>query len=302
MPRSSALVRFVALGAAFTFSSLGHSPIVGAVLVVLFVVGIVATVRATSPADVALPIRRTRSASVGAAAFLVIVGFGRADDALPGSETYAASRYLYIAAALVLPALVVVASQLATTWKVLWPVVIVVLVIGVPGNITILHRSNYLHTLDAYRQMFLTLPRLPIASSLPRSIHPDPDYDGWVTMGWLIDGVRDGRIPPPSPEASPGQKAFSTLRLAWQPSTAAPEDSCHPVALPADVRVHRGTRLTVNATVTIAYQYGPHLWSAPIQLFGDPQSQTYISYWPMTVRITPTVPEQTVSACAGGSR
>ncbi len=182
----------------------------------------------------------------------------------------------------------------------LWPVVVVVLVVGVPGNIMIMHRSNYLHTLDAYRQMFLTLPRLPIATALPRSIHPDPNFDVWVTMGWLLDGVRDGRIPPPSPEASPAQKAFWTLRLAWQPSTDAPGGTCHTEELPAVVHVNRGTHLTVDATVTVSYQYRPHVWSAPVQLYGAPSGSAYVTYWPMTVRITPTVSEQKVSLCAAG--
>ncbi len=99
----AALFRFVVLGTAKTFSSLGHSPLVGALLAVMLALGIVATVRSTSLAELRLRYAPPAALLVGAAAFLVIVGFGRADNALPSSETYAASRYLYIAAALVLP-------------------------------------------------------------------------------------------------------------------------------------------------------------------------------------------------------
>ncbi len=294
----SDLGRFVSLGLAFTFSSLGHSPVVGLALAALLVLGTFITVRSATLNELRDRYSAPGAMLVGAVLFLVLTGFGRANGSLPSVETYTASRYLYVVVALLIPALGVAATQLVTIWKPLWPVVVVVLVLGVPGNIAVMHRTNYLHTLDGYRQFFLSLPRLPIATHLPRSIHPDPDFDGWVTMGWLLDGVRHGLIPSPAPAASPEQQAYWTLRLAWHPATVPASASCNSVGLPAVVRVTENTRLTLDAPANVAYLYQYDRSSASIQLSGSPKEPSYASSWPMNVRVTPTEPGQSATVCA----
>ena len=291
------LARFAVLGVAFTFSSLGHSPVVGVALATLLVAGIVTTIRGSILRDL-----RTRYAApgallVGAVAFMVITGFGRASNSLPSAETYTASRYLYVAAAMLMPAIAVAASQLVSAWTRLWPVVALVLLVGIPGNIVILHRTNYLHTLDSYRQFFLSIPRLPIASHLPRSLHPDPYFDSSVTVGWLLAGVQSGRIPPPSPRPAAGQRALWTLQLAWRPAPAVTVGTCETVTLPALAHVQTDTHLTLDAPVNISYRYSPHRASASIRLPATGMSGTYVSSWSMEVRIAPTSPRQMAMLC-----
>jgi hypothetical protein len=297
----SELARFVVLGVAVTFSSLGHSPVVGVALAALLVAGLVTTIRTS-----ALETLRTRYAApvgllVGVVAFLVITGFGRANNSLPSTDTYAASRYLYITVAMLLPAVAVAASQLISRWTRLWPVVALVLVVGVPGNIIVLHRQNYLHVLDSYRQFFLSIPRLPIAKHLPRSLHPDPDFDSAVTIGWLLAGVQSGRIPSPSPPPTAAQRALWTLQLAWRPGAPATGASCQTVTLPALAHVQAGTRLTVHAPVNVSYRYSPHQVSSSIRLPDIGQSGTFVSSWRMKVQIAPTSPRQTAVLCRSRS-
>jgi hypothetical protein len=293
----SELARFVVLGVAFTFSSLGHSPVVGVALAALLIAGLVTTIRAS-----ALGTLRTRYAApvallIGVVAFMIITGFGRANNSLPSTDTYAASRYLYVAAAMLLPAIAVAASQLISRWTRLWPVVALVLVVGIPGNIIVLHRTNYLHVLDSYRQFFLSIPRLPIATHLPRSLHPDPNFDSSVTVGWLLAGVQSGRIPPPSPAPTAAQRALWTLQLAWQPGVPAREVACQTIMLPALAHVRAGTRLTLDAPVNISYRYSPHRLSASIRLPALGRSGTFVSSWPMNVQIAPTSPRRTAVLC-----
>jgi hypothetical protein len=294
-------VRFAFRGLAFTFSSLGHSPFVGGALVALLVVGIVLTVRTSGSGELRARYGVPGGLLAGAVVFMVITGFGRATNSLPSSDTYAASRYLYVVAALLIPAIAVAASQVITRWWRAWPVVVVVLVLGVPGNIAVMHRNNYLHTLDGYRQFFLSLPRLPVATHLPPSIHPDPYYDSAVTMGWLLAGVRSGRIPPPSPAPSPAQAALWTLQLALRRGTAAPSGTCQTLVLPGVTRVQVGARVTVDAPVNVSYLSTPDRASATVRLPDIGTSATYVSSWPMELRITPTSPGQTAEVCAAPS-
>jgi hypothetical protein len=297
----SGTARFAVLGVAFTFSSLGHSPFVGAALLILLVAGSAVTVRRLVPGAMQARYGAPAALLVGAVVFMVITGFGRATTSLPSADTYAASRYLYVVAALLMPAIATAASQLIAEWPKTWPVVTLVLVLGVPGNIAILHRTNYLHTLDGYRQFFLSLPRLPIATNLRKSTHPDPYFDSSVTMGWLLAGVHSGRIPAPSPPPSAGQIAEWTLQLAWLPGSPRASDTCRTLSLPGFTRVQDGTRLTVTAPVSVSYRYAPRQSTAAIRLTASGAATTYVSSWPMKVSIAPTTHDQTVRLCSGNS-
>jgi hypothetical protein len=291
------LVRFAALGIAFTFSSLGSSPIVGSLLVVLLIVGVVISIRSSGSAEF-----RTRYAApyallIGAVAFMVITGSGRADFSIPSGETYASSRYIYIVAAMLMPAIAVAASQVILRWSWSWVFVVLILVFGVPGNIALLHRNNHLHTLDAYRQFILSIPRLPVASRLPRSVLPDPYYDDSITLGWLLDGVQSGRIPAPSPPPTQAQIAYWNLGLAWQSAHPGTSGTCESLTLPASTHVESGTRMTISDAVNITAHYGDRGETKAVLLRASAHPATYESWWPFNVTITPTVPGQSVTLC-----
>jgi hypothetical protein len=293
------LIRFAARGLAFTFSSLGHSPLVGSALVVLLVAGTIVALRSDADerwSHYSVPF----ALMVGAVVFMVLTGAGRASASAPSSATYGASRYLYVVAVMVMPAMAVAASQLIVHWRLLAPVVLAILVLGVPGNIGLLVNTNYSAALDSYRQLILSIPRLPVAGRIPPSVRPDPYFDPWVTVGWLLDGVRTGRIPPPSPPPSQAQIASWTLRLAWYPASAAGGGTCRPVALPAVLQVESGTHMTSDAPVEVTYLYRPNAQTLPIRLSRSFEAKTYESFWPMKVRLSPTrVGQQPVTVCAG---
>jgi len=291
------VARFAAFGLAFTFSSLGSSAVVGLLLTVLLVGGVTLSLRSTE-----WPVVRSRYSApyallVGAVLFMIVTGVGRANAALPSALTYAASRYIYVAAAMFMPALAVAASMITRTWPKTWPVVVLVIVIGVPGNIAVFHRNSYPHALDGYRELFLSLPRLTIATHIPRSTLADPLYDPYVTMGWLLDGVRSGRIPPPSTPPTQGDAAYWTLQLAVRPTSPTTGTGCQLVSLPSNARIEPGSRVTIDAPVKVSARYGSTRWSRSVVLgsFGHPA--TYEFLWSFDLRIRPSTLRQTATVC-----
>jgi hypothetical protein len=116
-----------------TFDGLGQVTGAGIAFGILLVVGLVVAWRGTDVAD-----RRRRAAApaallVGALAFLLITGVGRASAF--GPDFARGGRYVHVLAALTLPALALAADALVRRWRVAVPVVAVLLVIGIPGNI-----------------------------------------------------------------------------------------------------------------------------------------------------------------------
>jgi hypothetical protein len=244
------VARFVRLMITSTFSAMGHWRYGGVALAALLVVGLVVAWRPLSRQEFRKQSAAPLGLLVGAIALLGITGFGRA-----GLATFhEKSRYLHLVTAMVLPALAVAADAVMRRWRTLAPVVVVVLLIGIPGNVNVL--VDYMDTpivknQARYRQMILSLPRVPAAKQVPRDVIPDQQFAHFVTIGWLLDGVASGRIPKPA-HISAADEAMDALRLSFRQlrfNRAVPFDVCVPLTKPMVFRLDTNQRVTL-ATVS----------------------------------------------------
>ncbi len=240
------VTRFVVTGFAATFGALGQVPGVGVALGVLLVVGLVF---AWAPLD-RDEFRRQAAAPgallLGAIVFLVISGTGRAGAF--GPDFARSGRYLHVVGALSLPAVAIAADAAVRRWKVLWPVVVAVLVIGVPGNLGDLanrERGSAQFELGT-PSLVLALPRVARADEVPRNVHPLRLQAPEVTIGWLRDGVESGRIPRPDRIDAPTAGAAS-LYLALEQS-ARPErrEGCEELRRPVTRRLAKGESVQIG--------------------------------------------------------
>jgi hypothetical protein len=239
-------VRFVTTGIGATFDALGQLPGVGLALGALLVVGLVVAWGRVTTVE-----WRTRAALpaallFGAFAFLVLTaarGVGRTVAGIGvaanfGPESARAGRYLHLVAAFTLPAIAVAATAVARRWKVLAPVVVVLLLVGIPGNIDALDddplgRARF-HR--AYRRQLLLVPRVPIADEVPGSVRPDPVLAPWVTLEWLRDGVAAGKLPDIGGVRS-ADAADASLALALRPQLRVGPLECTVLQLPARLQL-----------------------------------------------------------------
>src|SRR5262249_8693971 len=132
----------------------------------------------------------------GAIAFLLVTGVARAGQAsLLGPERARLSRYVYVTAALSLPALAFGADAIARRWRALTIPIVVVLLLGVPGNIHQLMHPDRLFANSRFTHAeIVAVPRLPLAEQLRGSRQPvviqNPRFalEG-LTYGWLVAGA-----------------------------------------------------------------------------------------------------------------
>jgi hypothetical protein len=181
----------------------------------------------------------------GAITFLFVTGLGRGADFASLTPPGPASRYRYVAAVLILPALAVAADALSRRSKVLAPIALALLLIGVPGNVRV--AADNAPDWRIYKQLILSAPRLPILASAPRSLEPDRFGNHWLTLGWMRDGIASGRIPKPDP-LTPENVAVYSLYFALQAAPPGRETSC--------VTVHRTVIRVLTAGQTLALK-GP---------------------------------------------
>lgn len=281
-----------------TFSALGHTPAIGLSLAVLLVVGGTVAWQQAS-AD-----RRRRALAaplallVGAVVFAVVTGVGRGAPVVGlGGTPAGSSRYLHVITALLLAAVGVAADALITRWRVAAPLVLVALVVGVPGNIAVAirHGDQYRAIAAFYRPYILTLPRLPVAAVLPADTLPDRYLDPIMTMGWLREGVAQGRIPPPPSTVTAEDRSTWTLQLALQP-TDRRASSCSNVQLPTTVTVHPGDTLTSGRGTTATLLMPSGVMSQP-RLLGYPPGSIVVAYATLALDMTSGGASPTVTVC-----
>jgi hypothetical protein len=149
------LARFVARGIAATFDAMGQLPGVGVALGVLLIVGLGLAWHNIDGAELRRRAALPGALIVGAIVFFVISGLGRASGIWAPDR---ASRYLHIVAALSLPALAVAADAVVRRWRMLAPAVLVLFLIGIPGNLrTLANQPKIEHRIPAIMTLHLSL-------------------------------------------------------------------------------------------------------------------------------------------------
>jgi hypothetical protein len=247
-----------------TFKSMGQLPLVGWLLAVLLIVGLAFAGRALRRGE------WRRGAQVPAAFLAAVAAFAlttAVSRALAGVSFATSSRYLYVVAALLVPPLAVAFDAIARKRRALGPLLVVLLLVGIPGNLS-KTTSSFQSTAQTarYRKMMLSFARLPLATRVPRSLRPEPNVARDVTIGWLLDGVRSGRLPRPKP-ASPSEVATYTLRVGLEVLDRGDGRNCRALSGPWDRTLQIGQSVVVDGTVAVQLRQHGASWSNFV-LFG----------------------------------
>jgi hypothetical protein len=201
--------------------------------------------------------------AAGAAVFVVLSGASRA---WLGVEQASSSRYLSLIAALLLPSIAIAVDAIFRWSRPAGVVAAAVLLVGVPGNFantaTDFRRSTY----RSERALILSLAHMPLARRVPRDLEPDPNTSNYVTVGWLLDGARSGRIPRARP-ATARERSEYTLRLSVQESPVGEGRGCGRLSQSTVVTLRSGQRLAIHGAV-FGQLLAPGRRPSPLVRFG----------------------------------
>ncbi len=192
-----------------TFSAMGHLRGVGLVLVVVTAGGLVLAWRNAGRAVVRRRAAGPAGLLFGLVVFVGLTAWSRAGNV---AALAAPSRYLHVVAALVVPAVAVAVDALLRRWLLLTPVAVALLLVGVPGNLRISwDQTGQGRGERSDRAVYLAFPQIPEAAGADDWVRPDPTSASELTMGWLRDGIANGRVPVPATIAPTGsrRRAFS---------------------------------------------------------------------------------------------
>jgi len=236
-----------------TFNAIARVPFFGWLVATMLVAGLVVAWRdargnADSDSQEFRRISAPIALAIGAILFagtLALTRFGL------GSQFAKSSRYLHVLAALLLPLIAVAADALARNRRVILVATVALFIVGIPGNIAQIDK-NLAPALSytQQRRIITTLPRLPLARTVPRSLHPTPSFAGEVTVGWLLDGAKSGRIPRSGPPA-PVERSSDELRLSLDQRDSPRVPGCKLLHAPVERRLRAGDSLTLRGTIAV---------------------------------------------------
>jgi hypothetical protein len=186
------------------------------------------------------------SMAVGGVAFISIASFARSTTF--GGANPRSSRYEDIVAAMVIPLIAVGVDELRRRRRVLGLAAAALFLVGIPANVGA--SLDYAHAHEpaarATHRLVTTLAWAPMAHDVPRSVKPLHEFpELFVTVGWLLDGARSGRIPNPG-SISPRDLRVDNFRLSLlQTSTRAPLRGCRPVTVPETLVLEHGASVGI---------------------------------------------------------
>ncbi len=281
------IAHFVGRVAVYVFAGLGQVPPVGFLLAVVLVTGAVLSIReAGSRRQLAAPV----GLASGAVFFVLTTGYGRAAVGV-GWDPTSVSRYVHLVAAMTLPAIAVAASAIAGRWRTVLPVMVVLFVIGIPGNVRALRATGPARLTLGNPDLILTMAHLPLASEVRRADQPMPFLAPGITVGWLLDGASSGRIPKPR-AAGTNVRLTAELLLSLEQTRTVSATSCTAIRARQPITVHRGDQIefrwpgvdvsrSVNGRKVGRARYTPAfgrrltVMAGPLELIVQPRS-----HWP----------------------
>ena len=292
--------RFVVIGFEAAFARQGQIPFLGFLLGGVLVAGLVLALRGRGSWFPFGGLASSIALLGGALLFLVLTGIVRAGQGgllflldQSGPERARDSRYVYLIAAMALPALAIGADALITRWRYLAIPLGIVLLLGVPGNIhRLMDPGDLFGNSRATHAEIVALPRLPLASQLRGSRrlvaiqYPRFAQEG-LTYGWLVAGAESGRIPDPGP-INKFVASTWTLRNFLVPTrvTRPVELRCDPAPASSIRVLEKGDQLTIergNVNITYVPLGGaPSLRTPPVK----PSTLEALA-GPLRVRIVP---------------
>jgi hypothetical protein len=285
------LVHFVTSNVRATFLALGQLPGMGVALGVLLAVGAgLLWARARDTAELRVRVGPPIALLVGAFVFLVITGVGRGGPTRFGHLTPEASRYIYVVAALTLPALAVAASAVVQYRRWLAPVVLAMFVVGIPGNITTLadHMDAVAPYQHAFKEHVESLPRVPVAKRVPRWVRPLSVLGPQITVGWLLDAAASGRLAHPAP-STPSEVATHRLQLSIVPDDKhLASNRCRVVTGATSRTLQDGDSITARDPLVYIFLRTAGGMSGAVTIGASPLPKTVITVVPtVTVDIVP---------------
>lgn len=232
------------------FIGFGHNPYVAVGIAVVAVIGMAHAFR-SEPAVKKLCIVAALIAS--SLAFMVLTTFGRAKFDVEGLAE--GDRYVYVVAALMLPIIGLGSEVLARYWVLLGVVPLLLLSIGLPGNIELLSQPQYYKVSN--RELITAIAYSPFLDQLPENtrVFSNPLLPNFApTAGFLRGAIESGRLS--ALKVPTSMQLDASVHIALHQTGDSPLYKCPSVGKFPAMAFERGTRIVFSGHLVVVAEQG----------------------------------------------
>lgn len=185
------------------------------------------------------------SMAAGAVFFFLLTGHSRY---VLGLDFARSPRYVHVGMILLLPLLTVAADAIVRRYPDLASAAVVVFLVGMAPNAA---RARIAPTSTPPRDLVLALAQIDESRALPRDFVPVPGSGvGAITLGWLLDGARTGKIPTPRLDDSWLEQARAITTLNRVPAPVGLR-SCAAFGKPIERNLRAGDTIDLVGPVLV---------------------------------------------------
>lgn len=203
-----------------------------------------------------------------------------------------------------LPMIAVGTDSLVRRWRVITPLVAIVVLAGVPANIRRFDDDSIFnsHYYERQRQLIFGITRDPLFASAAEWIRFEPDiYNGGsLTVGWMRAAMAEGKVPNPGPVSQSVAREFS-LRLALVQDDAARPGwfvLCEERTEPVDLTLVQGDQIRIYSDVSVTRLDSGRTTSVPLKyVTQDGQGVLTVAVPEIEIRLSAVWGAGTYKAC-----
>ena len=131
----------------------------------------------------------------------------------------------------------------------------------------------------------LSLPRLALATQVPRSLRPEPNLAPDVTIGWLLDALHSGRLSRPGP-ARPQRSRDVHAASGAAGARRGGGPACDPVPTRVDRRLRVGQSFVSAVTVAVQLRSEP-VFLSRFRVYGTSSCNDALRYHSLRADVEP---------------
>ena len=220
------LLQYVAEGLKSTYRGLGQLPGLGVLMALAILVGGAMLWKESGLRDGLKRLGVPLTLLVGSVIFILTAATARA-GMIYGIASAHQPRYLYIIAAMSLPALAVGVDAITRRWPVCFPLGLALLLVPIPFSVYDARQQNPNLLGD---EGVVVIPDMPELNGIPpETLLAVPSGRSVLTLGWLRQVAAQGKLPDLSPGERTAAEVDWKFRLALRQTTDPVSNNCEPL-------------------------------------------------------------------------
>lgn len=206
-----------------------------------------------------------------------------------GDSGASSDRYVYVSVVFLLPVIALALNEFRFSVRWLPYALVLPLIVGIPDNLSALNERPAISF--AKKSLYLGAVHDPLADLVRPDVVLNPNVlvGREVTIGWLLEEWRDGKLPDPPPLSADDRDTIEMRLSVSQRSEATVTTTCETATGPIDLDLVEGEVVQITNTVTLTRLEGGQVAGTPVLYYLNavwaPQDRLVVEVPAISIRV-----------------